>query len=67
MTACPFCHLTGGFHDEDIHAAVVTIPAGKLLELSSEQKRMRANICRNCGAAYDEPANPPCRNPRHPA
>jgi hypothetical protein len=65
-TPCPFCRLGSGFHDDDVHAAT-PIPAGKLQPTSAAQARARATVCRNCGAGYDEPAVPPCRNPRHEA
>ena len=61
---CPFCGLGGGFHDEDVHAAV-PIPAEKLLPTSAAQARARSLMCRNCEGPLDEPAIPPCRNPRH--
>lgn len=63
-SACPFCHLEGGFHDEDVHASI-PVPPDKLLPTSSAQRQALTMYCRNCGAGYDELAIPPCRNPRH--
>lgn len=63
---CPFCGLADGFHEWEC-SDKVALPAGKSLPLSSDQKRLMANICRNCGAPYDQPAIAPCRNPHHTA
>jgi len=63
--SCPFCHLGGGFHDEDLHAKNVTVPHNKLLPIASEIRKANEDICGNCGGSYNDKAIPPCRNPKH--
>jgi hypothetical protein len=61
---CPFCGLGGGFHDEDVHAAI-PIPPEKLLPTAAAVDRQTEGLCKNCGAPLDGPGVPPCRNPKH--
>jgi hypothetical protein len=61
---CPFCKLSGGFHDEEIHDKIA-IPAEKLLPTSSSINKANEGICGNCGASYSQIAIFPCRNPNH--
>ena len=58
MTACPFCELSDGFHDEDIHSALV-IPPEKIMAPASLEK-----LC-NCGMPFDSVGTDVCRNPSH--
>jgi len=58
--SCPICSLDHGFHDDEVHAAKVTIPRDKLIIKPAEQ-----GGCRNCGASFGAPGANGCRHPRH--
>lgn len=65
---CPFCGLTDGFHDEDVHAAIV-VPAHLRRPTHSDIRVSAAQRCRNprCEQPFDSPGAGGCRNPRHQA